>query len=60
MKHQWEYTSEPATDDAFHRKCNNCLIEEIWDSDCEKWTWLATDEFMNCSKACEDEECKTT
>ena len=55
MKHDWTYNVDPDTNIVDYRKCRNCLIEEMWVQDDDKWIWIGTDDFMNCSVACEDD-----
>lgn len=54
MNHDWVFKTNQDTDDVYHRKCKNCLIEEFWDVDNEKWLWLSTEDFMDCPVSCQD------
>ena|ERR1700677_5339306 len=48
IAHQWVY------EDDIYRKCTHCKLEECLDEG--QWIWFHTEEFMNCTLVCQDEE----
>lgn len=46
MSHNWKYDQE-------ERYCIQCKLKEYWNADEKRWTWISTEEFMNCEIDCE-------